>query len=99
MIDLYCGEDGVTDAADYAAEQSARWAKIARSLRRRPLGRGYRLAVSRSGVWALRAARAVARFQRSGCTPDERAYLVQLDTLASRYDSAELERAAFGMVA
>lgn len=99
MIDLYCSEEGVMDAADHAREQSARWVRIARSLRRRPLGRGYRLAVSRSGVWALRAVRACARFDRTGCTRDERAWLAHLEAEATRYDVAEMERAAFGMVA
>lgn len=54
---LTCSEAGVTDAADHAREQAARWKRIARAIGRHPSARGYRLAVSRAGVWTLRAQR------------------------------------------
>ena len=86
LADLAMGDDGiVSERAELCMEQSARWLRIAAQCAR-TIGkeRGYRLAVSRAGVWALRA----RREYRSEVTRSQRIRLARWDVEATRYDAA-----------
>lgn len=87
--DLLTCSDGVTDAADHAREQADRWTRIARRIGRRPNARGYRLAVSRIGVWTLRARRAEALAARQLVTRAQRVRLAALEAEAIRYEAQQ----------
>ena len=57
--DLICGDDSSDGAvASFPALQVDRWRSLARRLQSSPrtrYGRGYRIAVSRIGIWSKRA--------------------------------------------
>lgn len=93
---LVCSEAGVMDAADHATEQAARWTRIARAIGRRPDARGYRLAVSRAGIWTLRARRAERVAARQLVTASERLRLAQWEREAVRYEVFRAEADANG---
>lgn len=58
--DFVCGDDaGDGSVSSYAAAQRDAWLAVARRLQSVPrtrYGRGYRIAISRAGVWGRRAA-------------------------------------------
>lgn len=89
MFDLALSDDGsiVSTRADYCTDQSARWIAIARKLATRGnMGRGYRLAVSRAGTWARRAAKAY----KDEVTRSQRLTLARWEVEATRYEAREI---------
>lgn len=86
---LTCADNGVTDAADHAREQADRWTRIACRIGRRPDARGYRLAVSRAGIWTLRARRAEALAAHQLVTRAQRVRLAALEAEAIRYEAQQ----------
>lgn len=96
---LTCSDSGdVSDAADYAAEQTARWLHIAHQIGRTPSSRGYRLAVSRAGTWTLRADIARRRMDRATLTRDQRIDLARLEADDTREAAYWYDFATFGDV-
>ena len=97
MFDLAINEDGaiVSDRADYCLAQRDAWlaiaAKCARTIGKE---RGYRLAVSRAGVWARRA----QSEYRSEVTRSQRITLARWEVEATRYDARADEITAVQIV-